>query len=73
MIKKLRQKFKYLENKRSFYDEPKSIFHLFKRAFRCQMLSQTLECIFKQLYSSKIPGQGVMQEDEGLIKAGQDF
>ena len=27
----------------------KSIFHLFQRAFRCQKLSQILECIFKSL------------------------
>ena len=26
----------------------KNIFHLFKRAFRCQQLSQTLECTFKE-------------------------
>ena len=28
-----RQKFKYLENKKSFYNEIKNIFHYFKRAF----------------------------------------
>ena len=42
------QKFKYLENKKSFKGEIKNIFHLFKRAFRCQKLSQTLECVFKE-------------------------
>ena len=30
MTKKPRQKFKYLENEKSFYDEIKSIFHHFK-------------------------------------------
>ena len=33
MTKKLRQKFKYLDNKKSFEDEIKIIFHQFKRAF----------------------------------------
>ena len=47
MTKKSRQKFKDLENEKSFYSEIKGIFHLFERAFRCQKLSQTLECIFK--------------------------
>ena len=32
MTKKSRQKFKYLESEKSFYDETKSIFHHFKRA-----------------------------------------
>ena len=32
MPKKSRQKFKYLENEKSFYDEIKSIFHQFWRA-----------------------------------------
>ena len=32
MPKKSRQKFKYLENEKSFYDEIKSIFHNFWRA-----------------------------------------
>ena len=32
MIKKSRQKFKYLENEKSFQDEIKSIFHHFGRA-----------------------------------------
>ena len=32
MIKKSRQKFKYIENKKSFEDEIKSIFHYFGRA-----------------------------------------
>ena len=27
----------------------KSIFHHFKRVFSCQKLSQTLECVFKQV------------------------
>ena len=33
MIKMSRQKFKYLENEKSFEDEMKSIFHHFKRTF----------------------------------------
>ena len=33
MIKKSRQKFKYLENEKSFKDERKSVFHYFYRAF----------------------------------------
>ena len=33
MTKKSRQKLKYLENEKSFYDEIKSIFHHFLRAF----------------------------------------
>ena len=33
MTKKLRQKFKYLENEKSFKDEIKSVFHDFQRAF----------------------------------------
>ena len=33
MTKKSRQKFKYYENKKSYYDEIKSIFHHFYRAF----------------------------------------
>ena len=33
MIKKSRQKFKYLDNEKSFYDELKSIFHHFQSAF----------------------------------------
>ena len=33
MTKKLRQKFKYLENEKNFYDEIKSIFHHFYKAF----------------------------------------
>ena len=47
LTRKSRQKFKYLENKKSFYVEIKSIFHHFKRAFCSQNLSQTLECAFK--------------------------
>ena len=49
MTKKSRQKFKYLENDKSFYGEIKSVFHLFKRAFRCQKLSQTLEWAYKRV------------------------
>ena len=47
MTKKSRQKFKYPENEKSFSSEIKSIFYLFKKAFRCQKMSQTLECVFK--------------------------
>ena len=52
MTKKSRQKFKYLENKKSFWDEIKSIFHHFQRAFNCQKLFQTWECAFKQKMST---------------------
>ena len=47
MTKKSRQKFKYLENEKSFQGEIKSIFYHFKRTFSCQKLSQTVECAFK--------------------------
>ena len=47
MTKKSRQKFRYLENKKSFWCEIKSIFHHLLRAFSCQELSQTWECTFK--------------------------
>ena len=62
MTKKLRQEFKYLENEKSFQGELKSIFHLFKRAFRWQKLSQILQCTFKNtserlLLNSKLPNQ----------------
>ena len=33
MPKMSRQKFKYLEDEKSFYDEIKSVFHNFSRAF----------------------------------------
>ena len=33
MTKKSRQKVKYLENEKSFWDEIKNIFHLFETAF----------------------------------------
>ena len=46
MTKKSRQKFKYLENKKSFWGEIKSIFHYFQRAFNCQKWSQTWESVF---------------------------
>ena len=46
MTKKSRQKFEYLENEKSFWDEIKSIFHHFQRAFICQKFSQTWECTF---------------------------
>ena len=36
MIKKSRQKFKCLENKKSFLGEIKTIFHHFWRAFSCK-------------------------------------
>ena len=49
MTKKLRQKFKYLKNGKSFWGEIKSIFHHFYRAYNCQKLSQTWECAFKMI------------------------
>ena len=39
LTEKSRQKFKYLENKKSFWGEIKTSFHDFKRAFNCQKLS----------------------------------
>ena len=50
ITKKSRHKFKYLQNEKSFSGEIKSIFHLFKRAFSRQNLSQTRECAFKHLF-----------------------
>ena len=47
MTKRSRQKLKYLENKKSFSGEIKSIFHHLQRAFSCQKLSQTWGCTFK--------------------------
>ena len=41
MTQKSRQKFEYLENKKSFQGEIKSVFHHFPRVFSCQRLSQT--------------------------------
>ena len=47
MTKKPWQKFNYLENKKKFWGEIKSIFHHFSRARSCQELSQTWECTFE--------------------------
>ena len=47
MTKNSRQNFKYLEYKKSFQSEMKSIFHHFQRDFSYQKLSQTWECAFK--------------------------
>ena len=46
MIRKSKQKFKYLENEASLWGEIKSIFHHFQRDFKCQKFSQTWECRF---------------------------
>ena len=54
MIKKSRQKLRYLENKKSFWGERKSIFHHFWRVFNCQKLSQTWECDFEGEYDAKL-------------------
>ena len=48
MTKKSRQKLKYLENENSLWDEIKSIFHHFLKAFSCQKLSQTWKWAFKK-------------------------
>ena len=53
MTKKSREKFKYLANEKSFQGEIECIFHLFWRDFRCQKLSQTLECAFKNICQVK--------------------
>ena len=53
--KKSRQKFKYLENEKSFWGEIKSTFHHFQRAFNCQKLSQTWKCAFNlQIWKKNI-------------------
>ena len=49
MTKNSRQKLKYLENKKSFYDEMKGIFHNFQLASICQKLPRTWEFTFKIL------------------------
>ena len=49
MTKNSRQKLKYLENKKSFYDEIKGIFHNFQLASICQKLPRTWEFTFKIL------------------------
>ena len=46
LTKKSIQKFKCLENKKSFWGEIKSIFNHFQSAFNCQKLSQTWEWVF---------------------------
>ena len=46
LTKKSIQKFKCLENKKSFWGEIKSIFNHFESAFNCQKLSQTWEWVF---------------------------
>ena len=51
MTKKSREKFKYLDNEKSFLGEIKSMFHFFKRVFRCQKLPQTLEYAFKEYFN----------------------
>ena len=52
VTKKSRQKFKYLENEKSFWGEIKIIFHQFWRAFNCQKLFKTWECALKLLSGS---------------------
>ena len=47
MIKKPRQKFKYLENEKSLWGEIKNIFHHFYGTLSCTKLSQTWECAYK--------------------------
>ena len=49
MTKKSRQKPKYLEKAKSFWEEIKRIFHHFYRAFSWQKLSQTWECTFNKI------------------------
>ena len=43
MTKKSRQKFKYLENEKSFYDEIKNIFHHFEGLLLKQIIKFFLE------------------------------
>ena len=47
MTRKSRQKFKYIENEKSFWGGIKSIFRHFEKALSCQKLSQTWECALK--------------------------
>ena len=52
VTKKSRQKLKFLEKKKHFYDKTWNIFHHFSRAFNCTNLSQTWECYFKKKNAS---------------------
>ena len=65
LTKKSEQKFKYLNNEKSFQIEIKSIFHHFERAFSCDILCQTCECAFKwtwpKVVSENYPRQLCMQ------------
>ena len=54
MTKKSRQKIKYLENKKSFWDKIKNIFLRSWRAASCQNLSRTLEYAFNDQFSGVI-------------------
>ena len=54
LTKKSRQKFKYLDNEKSFLGELKTIFHHFKRAINFQKLSQAWECAFNFQEQSSI-------------------
>ena len=54
VTKKSRQKFKYLENKKSFYVEIRNISHHCYRAFSCQKLSQTWNAPLSKLKYIKI-------------------
>ena len=47
VTKKPRQKLKYLEKKKSYWSEIKSVFHQFWRVFSCQKLFQTWQYTFK--------------------------
>ena len=47
--KKSEQKLKYLQNKKSFLGEIKSIFHYFYRAFSCTKLSKTYRLTVRHL------------------------
>ena len=51
MMKKSRQKFKYLENKKTFWGDIESLFH-HKGALSCQKLSQTWEYTFNDNLTS---------------------
>ena len=56
MAKKSAQKFKYLENKESFKDEIKSIFHKFLRAF-IEVIKTIFWWVILQILSMITPQQ----------------
>ena len=67
MTKTSRQKGKYLENKKSFGDEIKNIFHHFQRAFSGQKLSQAESAPLKKqfwIFWSNLPENGISSQNQ---------